>query len=74
MPHLTDDCPPPPRRFVTDHVSQRFETPVPAWEARRANKIKERFPMQAGHQPLPAMNLIAPVQPTIIAGPFQRAM
>lgn len=74
MPHLTDDCPQPPRRFITDHVLRRFETPAPAWEARRGNKIKERFPTPADHQPLPCMNLVAPVQPTIGAGPFQRAM
>lgn len=64
------DCPEPPRRLVTDCVPLKKPDYNPAWEARRMNKMRERFPASADQQPLSTMNLVAPVQPTIYISPF----
>lgn len=71
MPEIneTSDCPNPPRRLVTDRVLLKKPEDNPAWNARRANKMRERFPVM-DHQPIPTMNLVAPVQPSITLPPF----
>ena len=63
------ECPNPPRRLVTDRVLLKKPEDTVAWGARRANKMRERFPM-TDHQPSPTMNLVAPVQPSINLPPF----
>ena len=64
---INTDCPPPPRRMVADRVllKKREDEMDPAWESRRASKMRERFPVGGNHQPLPGLNLVAPVQPSI---------
>ena len=61
----TADCPQPPRRLLTDHVLLKRNDEPNGWESRRANKMRERFTGRTDQQPLPSMNLIAPVQPTL---------
>lgn len=59
-------CPQPPRRLVADRVLLNKRDVVnTAWEARRANKMRERFPVTSNTQPLPTLNLVAPVQPSL---------
>lgn len=62
---LLHDCPEPPRRLLTDRVLLKKTHEPSAWDSRRANKMKERFPVGADRQPFPSMNLIAPIQPSI---------
>lgn len=66
----TADCPQPPRRLLTDHVLLKRNDEPNGWEARRANKLRERFTGRTDQQPLPSMNLIAPVQPTLTTPAF----
>jgi hypothetical protein len=71
MPDINEpsDCPNPPHRLVTDRVLLKKPEDTFAWSARRANKMRERFPVM-DHQPAPTMNLVAPVQPSITLSPF----
>ncbi len=69
---MPTDCPTPPRRLITDCVLRSPSDIHPAWAARRVNKMRERFPVGADHQPLAHMNLIAPVQPTLTITRFDR--
>ena len=66
----TQECPTPPRRLVTDHVFLKKSEEHPAWEARRANKMRIRFPVTTNPPPVPNLDLIAPVQPDITLPPF----
>lgn len=60
-------CPQPPRRLMADRVLLNKRDVDPAWESRRANKMRERFPVgfREQAQPLPTLNLVAPVQPSL---------
>lgn len=60
------ECPQPPRRLVTDRVLRTKPGIDTAWENRRANKMRERFPVTDNAQPLPTLNLVAPVQPSVV--------
>jgi hypothetical protein len=67
----TSDCPQPPRRLLSDSVLlKKTHEESSAWNARRANKMRERFTGRTDQQPLPSMNLTAPVQPTLTTPAF----
>lgn len=61
----TNGCPQPPRRLVSDRVLLKKTEETQAWDTRRTNKMKERFPTPVDRQPMPTLNLVAPVQPSI---------
>jgi hypothetical protein len=52
---------------MADRVLRHKPELDPAWESRRANKMRERFPVgfKQQQQPLPTLNLVAPVQPSL---------
>lgn len=66
----TTECPQPPRRLLSDSVLLKKADESSAWNSRRANKMRERFTGRTDQQPLPSMNLIAPVQPTLTTPAF----
>ena len=68
------DCPTPPRKLVSDRELRNKRSDFVAWEGRRSSKIRERFPVPSDHQPMPTLNLIAPIQPSLTLSPFEKPL
>jgi len=58
---------PPARLFDDRRLRSELVTPEPSWEARRASKMREHFPVKDS-PPARGLTLTAPVQPSIDAG------
>ncbi len=61
---MDKNIPTPPSRLFDDKRLLNCPHATPAIDARRENKMRERFPVR-GHEPVRGLNLIAPVQPSI---------
>ncbi len=59
---MTQDTPLPPARLLDDRRLLNRDLPAD-WERRRSNKMRERFTV-SNRQPMLALSLIAPVQPS----------
>jgi hypothetical protein len=58
-----------PRRLYSDQDILKCNRTPPAMESRRANKMRERFPVQK-RQTTASIDLVAPVQPSIKEEPL----